>query len=285
MARRAALALVRTPPVRPALPSSLRPGRRSLAVALACLGLVGLSYLGAHETGVFAFRTVEVSGASRPVAADVRKALVPLEGRSLVALDPADVEHLLESVPTVHAAHVDRAFPHGLAIEVEPEEPLAVFRDGARAWLVAASGRVIEPMEPTARRRLPRVRIDVSRTPTVGAQLPGDDAEAALAVLSALPRGFPGHVLYSTAGEEGMVLVLADGPEIRLGEPTMLARKLAAAAAVLRSLPEEERIPLGYLDASVLERVVGGADPQPSSEASDSSDEIPANVPFDIGPG
>ena len=270
MARRAALALVRTPPVRPALPSSLRPGRRVLAIALACVGLVGLAYLGARNTGVFAFRTVEVSGASRPVAADVRKALAPLEGTSLVALDPGDVEQLLEGVPTVHAAHVDRAFPHGLSIEVEPERPLAVFRDGARAWLVAASGRVIEPMDPTARPTLPRVRIDVSRTPALGAQLPGDDAEAALAVLAALPRGFPTRVLYSTVEDEGIVLVLADGPEIRLGEPTMLARKLAAAAAVLRSLPEEERIPLGYLDASVLERVVAGTDSQPSSEALES---------------
>ena len=269
MARRAALALVRTPPIRPALPSSLRVGRRAVALALAAIGLVGLAYLGARETGVFAFRTVEISGASRPVAEDVRKALVPLEGTSLVALDPHDVEQLLEGVPTVHAAHVDRAFPHGLSVEVEPEQPLAVFRDGARAWLVAASGRVIEPMEPTARAQLPRVRIDVSRTPTVGAQLPGDDAEAALAVLSALPGGFPGRVLYATVEEEGAVLALADGPEIRLGEPTMLARKLAAAAAVLRSLPAEERIPLGYLDASVFERVVAGTDPQPSSEPSD----------------
>jgi cell division protein FtsQ len=269
MARRAALALVRTPTVRPALPSSLRPGRRALAIALACLGLVGLAYLGARETGVFAFRTVEVSGASGPIASDVRKALAPLEGTSLVALDPDDVAQLLEGVPTVRAAHVDRAFPHGLAIEVEPEQPLAVFRDGERAWLVAASGRVIEPMEPTARPKLPRIRIDVSRTPAVGAPLPGDDAESALAVLSALPSRFPGRVLYATAEEEGVVLAIADGPEIRLGEPTMLARKLAAAAAVLRSLPEEERIPLGYLDASVLERVVAGTDPQPSSEASD----------------
>ena len=269
MARRAALALARTPSARPALPSSLRPGRRALALALACVGLVGLGYLGARETGVFAFRTVEVTGVPRPVAADVREALAPLEGTSLVALDPSGVEQLLEGVPTVHSAHVDRAFPHGLAIDVEPEQPLAVFRDGARAWLVAASGRVIEPMEPTARPKLPRVRIDVSRTPTVGAQLPGEDAEAALAVLSALPSRFPGRVLYATAEEEGVVLALADGPEIRLGEPTMLARKLAAAAAVLRSLPEEERIPLGYLDASVLERVVAGIDSQPSSEPSD----------------
>jgi cell division septal protein FtsQ len=127
MARRAALALVRTPPLRPALPRILLPGGRTLLVSLAVVGLVGLAYLGARQTGVFAFRTVDVSGAPRPVAADVRKALGPLDGTSLVALDPADVEDLLEGIPTVHAAHVDRAFPHGLTIEVEPEHAAAVF--------------------------------------------------------------------------------------------------------------------------------------------------------------
>ncbi len=269
MARRAALALVRTPPLRPALPSSLRPGRRALLVALVGLGLAGLAYLGARETSVFAFRSVEVDGASPEVAADVRRALRPLAGTSLVALDPGDLERLLEGVSTVRSAHVDRAFPHRLAVEVVPEEPLAAFRDGARAWLVAASGRVIEPMEPTARPRLPRIRVEVTRTPAVGEPLPGADADAALAVLAALPRPFPGRILYATAGEEGLVLALADGPEIRLGEPTMLERKLAAAAAVLRSLPEAERVPLGYLDASVLERVVAGTDPQLSMEGSE----------------
>jgi len=269
MARRAALALVRTPPLRPALSRSLLPGQRTVLLLLAVIGLVGLAYLGARQTSVFAFRTVEVEGASPAVAGEVREALRPLEGTSLVALDPGDVEDLLEGVAAVHAAHVDRAFPHGLAVEVEPERAVAVFRDGARAWLVAASGRVLETMGPSARPKLPRIRIDVTRVPTVGASLPGENADATLAVLAALPPRFPGRVLYATTSDEGLVLALSDGPEIRLGEATMLARKLAAAAAVLRSLPEEERAPLGYLDASVLERVVAGVDPEPSSETSD----------------
>ena len=99
----------------------------------------------------------------------------------------------------------------------------------------------------------------MSRTPTVGAQLPGEDAEAALAVLSALPSRFPGRVLYATA-EDGRASCSRSptGPRSGSASRPMLARKLAAAAAVLRSLPEEERLPLGYLDASVLERVVAG---------------------------
>jgi cell division protein FtsQ len=272
MARRAALALVRTPPLRPALPRALVPSRRTVALALAVVGLAGLAYLGARQTAVFAFESAKVTGAPPGVAADVRTALRPLEGTSLVALDPDDVEDLLAGVPTVRVAHVDRAFPHGLAIQVEPERALAVFRDGPKAWLVAETGRVLRPLDPTARPKLPRIRVEVTRTPAVGGALPGEDVGDALAVLAALPARFPGRVLYATAEEDGLVLALADGPDIRLGEPTMLARKLAAAAAVLRSLPEEERLPLGYLDASVLERVVAGTDSQPSSEALDSAD-------------
>jgi hypothetical protein len=186
MARRAALALVRTPPLRPALPRALVPSRRTVALALAVVGLAGLAYLGARQTAVFAFESAKVTGAPPGVAADVRTALRPLEGTSLVALDPDDVEDLLAGVPTVRAAHVDRAFPHGLAIQVEPERALAVFRDGPKAWLVAETGRVLRPLDPTARPKLPRIRVEVTRTPAVGGALPGEDVGDALAVLAAL---------------------------------------------------------------------------------------------------
>ncbi len=235
MARRAALALVRTPP-RPALPLTLRPGRRALAVLLAAVGLTGLAYLGARSTSVFAFGAVELAGAPPNVAADVREALRPLRGESLVALDPGDVEDLLAGVPTVRSAHVDRAFPHTLAVTIVPERPLAVVRDGREAWVVAESGRVLEAIGPADRLRLPRLRADLERAPSVGATLAGAGAADVLAVLAVVPKGFPGRVLYARADADGLALVLREGPEVRLGDRTQLTRKLAAAVAVLRSL-------------------------------------------------
>jgi cell division protein FtsQ len=260
MARRAAVALVRTPPLRPAVPAALRPGRRALALGLVLLGLAGIAYLAARQTSVFAFRSVEIAGARGPVGKDVRAALRPLEGTSLVALDPGDVEDLLRSVPTVRTAHVDRAFPHGLRVVVRPERPLAVVEQGRRAWVVARSGRIMAAIAPGQRPRLPRLDVDLVRAPALGGSVPAADGNAALAVLDALPRRFPGQVGEVRSTEDGVTLVLVSGPEVRFGGAEPIDAQIAAAAAVLRRLSEDERAAIGYLDASVPTRVVIGTD-------------------------
>ena len=62
-------------------------------------------------------------------------------------------------------------------------------------------------------------------------------------MLAPLAGRSPGASL-SRRGEEGRSCSRsADGLELRLGEAADLARKLTAAAAVLRSLPAEERMP------------------------------------------
>ena len=105
--------------------------------------------------------------------------------------------------PTIRDARVDRAFPHALAVDVVPERPLAVVRDGKRAWLVAESGRVVAPIEPTARPRLARIRVELERTPAVGGRLETDEAQAALTVLRAVPRRFPARVVLARVEEGG----------------------------------------------------------------------------------
>lgn len=243
-----------------------RPSKRSIVWAAAIPAAAALLYVLARESSLFAVRTVTVPGARPDVASDVRAALRPLEGESLVAVDPASVERRLTALPTVHAASVDRAFPHGLTVRVVPERALAVYRDGAEAWLVARSGRVIAPLEPSARARLPRIRVDLPGRPAPGERLATAEAARAVDVLAALPPRFPVRVLYASVDGGGVALVVADRLEIRLGDATDLRAKLAAAAAVLRSLPAEERATLGYLDAAVPGRVVATAATQVSSE-------------------
>lgn len=277
MARRASPALVRTPFPRPALARSLGGWRRTLGLALAAAALAAAAYAGARETSAFAFRSIELAGADGAAAKQVRKALRPLEGESLVALDPGEVEALLRTVPTVRDASVDRAFPHTLAVRVEPERPLAVIRDGKRAWLVAETGRVLATLEPDARPRLPRIRAVVQPAPAVGGTLAGAGVADTLGLLASVPRSFPGRVLYAERSESGLVLVLTSRLEVRLGEATDLESKLAAAAAVLRAVSADELAGLDYVDASVPVRVVAGADPQPSSDSLELAGEVPAN--------
>lgn len=276
MAGRASLALARSHSLRPSV-GPLASRRRLLWYALALLAAVALAYLAARETSAFAFRSVELTGVEGRVAKDARKALRTLQGESLVALDPDEVEALLRSVPTIRDATVDRAFPHTLAVRVEPERPLAVLEDGKRAWLVAETGRVIAPLEPGGRPRLPRLVADVPKPPSVGGSLAGAGMAETLAALAAVPRRFPGGVASAEGGPSGLVLTLKTGLELRLGEPVDPGAKLAAAAAVLRALPAEELALYDYVDASVPARVVAGSDPEPSSETLGSSAELPAN--------
>lgn len=135
----------------------LAPSRRSLVAGLAILGLALGAYAIASETSVFAIDRIEVSGGSRQVDAQVRQALEPLLGRSLVGLDGAAVLRDVESLPTVVRAGYDRAFPHVLRVTVVPERPVAVLRRGTAAWLVSMRGRVIETLAPHAEPKLPRI--------------------------------------------------------------------------------------------------------------------------------
>src|SRR5205085_6582422 len=167
MVRKPALVLVRPDLHRPRLPAGVvrwpefrlpdvrKPGRRALFATTGAIVAFVLAYLLARETPLFAFRTVDVAGDSPVVAADVRAALRPLEGRSLVALDAASIARELEALPSVHAASVDREFPHTLRVVVEPEQPLALVRAAGVAWLVSADDRVIRRVDGASARGLP----------------------------------------------------------------------------------------------------------------------------------
>ena len=136
----------------------------------------------------------------------------------------------------------------------------------------------MQAIAPEARPKLPRLDVELDRPLALGASAPPADVGAVLGVLEALPHRFPGQVAEAAATEGGVTLVLASGPEIRLGGTAPIEAQIAAAAAVLRRLSDEERALVGYLDASVPTRVVTGTDTQPSSEGLGYESEIPANT-------
>jgi cell division protein FtsQ len=240
---------------------------RAGAVVLALVAALALAYGAARETPLFSVRAVELRGATPGVAADLRGVLAEVEGVSLVALDRGALERRLRAVPSVREASVDRAFPHTLSVAVRPERPLAVIRDGARAWLVAETGRVVRTVEPPALAQLPRIRVDLARAPAVGSTLASGSVHDALRVLRAADAGLAPGILYASVAEGEVELVLRDRLAVRLGPPLDLTAKLAAARAVLASLSADERALMGYLDVSVPERVVAGPNAQPESES------------------
>ena len=235
------------------------PSLRSLLVGVGLVALAAGAYAVARQTSAFAVGRIEVTGASPRVAAEVRHAVATLRGTSLLALDGSALIRRVDALPTVVSAGYDRAFPHTLRIDVVPEQPVAVVRQGAKAWLVSARGRVMRPIPRHGARPLARVWIPKTTPVEVGGFLPGAHAGAVARAL-ALAARFPAHIAFAALRRDGLVFRLRNGLDLRLGEATDIRLKLAIARAALR------RVPPGtvYLDVSVPGRPVAGPNPQVS---------------------
>jgi cell division septal protein FtsQ len=251
---RARAAVAQLPALERAPILRLLPSGRSLVVGFAIvLGAVGL-YVLARQTPMFALNRIEVQGAPVPVAAHVRAALSPLEGKSLLRLDSADVARLLAALPDVAAAGYDRDFPHTLRVVVRPEHAVAVARRGPKAWLVAASTRTIAAVPPKSHAGLPRIWLAHSGEPEVGAAITdrfGLRAVRALAL--AREARFGRRVRMVRARAQDLTFLLGSGLELRLGDLRAIPLKLAIAAKVLPGLVAQG---VAYVDVSVPERPV-----------------------------
>jgi cell division septal protein FtsQ len=238
------------------------PTGRSLLVGFAIVACAVGLYALARVTPMFAVQRIEVEGAPPDVAAHVRAALTPLEGKSLLELDSAAVNRALGPLTDVSAAHYDRDFPHTLRVFVRAEQPVAVARRGADAWLVSASARVISTVPLGTHRSLPRVWLTGAGDPEPGAALADHPALRAIRALARARRaGFDRRVLSVRAGGHELTFLLASGLELRLGDLRAIPLKLAVAADIIPTLQQSGGY--GYLDVSVPGRPVAGVNSQP----------------------
>lgn len=242
------------------------PSARSLGLAAAVVGALGLLYLAARETPLFAVRELDVTGAPPGVREAVRKAARPFLGESLVALDADEVRRRLEAIPTVRSLRVDRAFPNTLRIAVAPERPLALLRSGKGTWLVSDRGRVMQELgRGRAARTRPRISIGRGTPVELGGLLESASVRVALRALRRVPDDFPARIRSAWVQQDTVTFVLSGGAELRLGAPDALALKLGVARRVLPTLTQEERRDLAYLDVTVPQRPVGAAKSQLST--------------------
>jgi cell division protein FtsQ len=226
---------------------------RFLAIGVGLLFLAAGVYAAARTTSAFAVDRIEVAGAPPKVRHQVLHATAPLRSSSLLALDGGKLERTLAALPGVVKASYDRAFPHTLRLVVVPEAPVAVVRQGAKAWLLSARGRVVQPVDPRARRALTRVWIPRTTRVTVGGFLPANHAGAVARSL-ALAAQFPARIAVAKLKRDGLLFRLRSGLELRLGEPNDIRLKLAIARVALPKLPGGTL----YFDVSVPERPVAG---------------------------
>ncbi|HST25833.1 MAG TPA: FtsQ-type POTRA domain-containing protein [Gaiellaceae bacterium] len=227
------------------------PSTKSLAIGLTLVALAGGAYAIARETSVFAVQRIDVRGAPPALADQIETALRPIEGQSLVSFDRSAADHRLAGLPQIARVSYDRDFPHTLRVSVVVEEPVAIVRRASQAWLVASGGRVLQLLTGTYP-ALPRIWLAAETNVTVGERA---ETGSAILVATALRSAhLPGRVLsIRDEGNGQIVLQLQSGRQVRLGDSSNLAVKLAVAAAVL-----PRAIGASYVDVSVPSRVVAG---------------------------
>jgi cell division protein FtsQ len=236
-----------------------------LLVVSACLLVAAGLYTLARETSMFAARSVDVRGASPLISKQVAAALRPFVGESLVSLDGAAVVSRLEQLPTIVSATYDRDFPHTLRVRVVPERPVAVLRSGASSWLVSARGRVVATVDRKRFRALPRIWLSPGARVELGSFLSDDPGTAARALRAFALSGFSRRAVWARIRGGQLTLGLRSGLELRFGAPTELALKIAVVRSIIGTLALPSSGGPSYLDVSVPERPVAGANPQPES--------------------
>lgn len=242
---------------RPRLPIRSRAARWLLAVLLVVVLAAGGAWWMRAST-LFLVERVVIPPLVNVAPAQVRAALAPAVAQNLLAVSTGELESRLRALPYVAEAHVYRRFPDALEVELTEHREVAQVKgaDGRR-WLLAADGRILRRATKDSRELL--IVPAQSIRPRPGEHLPPEIAKAvALAPLlddgAVWPeQGRPSHV---NVEEDGRCqLVLADGGEVRLGEPVTLKQKLMVASAYVDPNSSYHTRFL-YVDVSVARRPV-----------------------------
>ncbi len=206
--------------------------RRWLALRPVLVGLGLLVLLGAlawvvYASPYLAAQRIEVVGARRVSAEEVRRLAEQELGRPLARADVRGVEQRVGQLPPVAAVHVVRAWPHTLRVQVTERQVAAVVPNGDRYVLVDRAG-VGFGEAPTAPPGVPVIQAAAGRVdaPTL---------RGALDVLAALPRPILRQVRSIRVNTpDDVVLQLSGDVTVRWGSAERSADKATVLAALLR---------------------------------------------------
>ena len=244
------------------------PGGWTLAIAAGGLALIGGAYAAALETSVFSVRKIVIVGGRPRVQDELRQALAPDLGRSLLRIGSSQIDRSVAAIPDLVGVTYDRQFPHTLRVRVNAERPVLLVRRGADTWLISARARVMQQLRTPKLSSLPRVWVPKGTAITVGSTLAAANGGIAAAALAPIARHtFPTGVRFVRSSGSELTLVLDSGLEVRLGDIGDLRLKIAIARRILRAVGAGASTS-GYLDVSVPERpVVKASNSQLSSGA------------------
>lgn len=208
-------------------------GRRRLRVLVLVMVVVLLTVSGwmALRSPVLDIDAVEVEGAARTPAELVRRTAGVPDGAPMIDIDEARAARLLEALPWVEEATVERRWPGTVQIEITERKAQAVVGREAGGWeLLDRRGRVLEVVPDRPAGLLPIVGIGPSGGP--GSVAPGSDG--ALAVVAAVSPSLASRVEAVAVIEGGDIeLRLKPQGTVRFGPPSDIEPKLRTIETVL----------------------------------------------------
>jgi cell division protein FtsQ len=234
---------------------SARVKRWLLALAALCLLMAAIYQLWFRDSWLVAVDRVTVSGLTTGDAPRVRAALTTAAGSmTTLHVDRDKLQRAVEAYPVVRGLELSPDFPHTLRIRVLEHHPAAIaVTDGGRV-AVAGDGTVLRdlPLEG----RLPTIRADGTIR---GERLEDPAALTAARVAGAAPAPLRRRLeTVPVRKEEGLVVVLRDGPELIFGDATRIRAKWTAAARVLA---DKAAAGASYVDVRLPGRPAAGGLP------------------------
>lgn len=206
--------------------------RAIVAAAVAVLLLAGTGYvLLASPLVALEVDEVEVTGTNELASTEAVLAVVqPYEGEPLLRLDTSGLREELLGIVGVREATVQREFPHGLAITIEPRVPVATVEQEDGYVLLDTEGVELAVTDE------PSEGVPVVEVP-VGTEVTADALTAVLTVMAALPSEILAQVASASASSAHEVeFVLDSGARVVWGS----ADDNELKAAVLESLLQVE---------------------------------------------
>jgi len=206
---------------------------RSL-IWLALVALILMGLVGVYRSSLFTVEHVEVVGAMRRTADEIRvRAQVPPDATLLRF--PADevVQHVLED-PWIADVSVTRDFPDTMVITVSERKPSALVDLVEHYWLVDNDGYVLERQSFEETSVLPVIRDVQGMDPQIGRRSAVDTLLNALSVLDGLSDELRSRVRAVSASTiDETALITLDGVEVLFGVAEDMTTKDAIALAIL----------------------------------------------------
>ncbi len=223
--------------------------RRLLVVGIVVVVLVAIAY-GVSRSPLVAVDTLKVRGTSHLTTAQVLDAAGVHEGDAMVWIDTTTAVEGMEALPYVRDATLEREWPSTVRIAVRERTPASWIDGPGGKALVDRSGRVLEQVD-AAPPGMPQL-LGAKLVPPPGGTV---DAVGAARVAGALTGLAAAGTKSVELTDHGIVLHLATGPEVRMGEATQIGVKIRAALAVLDAT---QAAPPTYVDVSVPTNPVAG---------------------------